>query len=93
MANARIRLTQPTLDAVTELGQKCGIEDADTVIRILIRKYGDDLISLLSPANPIRDRLSQPVPGVQHPGPTVQAFDPLPPTPEGNDLLALIASS
>ena len=62
MANARIRLTQQTIDAVTELGQRCGIEDVDTVIKLLIRKYGDNLIELLSPSNPIRDTLTLSVP-------------------------------
>jgi hypothetical protein len=72
MANPRIRLTQTTMDAVAELGQRCGIDDPDTVIKILIRKYGDDLIHLLAPSSPIRDSLSQPVPALQQP-------DPVPP--------------
>jgi|GEM_PF-1311596 len=62
MANARIRLTQQTINSVSELGQQCGIEDADTVIKLLIRKYGDSLINLLAPSNPIRDSLTVSVP-------------------------------
>jgi hypothetical protein len=74
MANPRIRLTQPTIEAVAELGQRCGIDDPDTVIKILIRKYGDDLIHLLAPSNPTRDSLSQSVPALQQ-------LDPVPPKP------------
>ncbi len=62
MANARIRLTQQTINSVSELGQQCGIEDADTVIKLLIRKYGDSLINLLAPSDPIRDSLTVSVP-------------------------------
>ena len=74
MANPRIRLTQPTIEAVAELGQRCGIDDPDTVIKILIRKYGDNLIHLLAPSSPIRDSLSQSVP-------VLQQLDPVPPKP------------
>jgi hypothetical protein len=59
MANARIRLAPQTIEAVTELGQKCGIDDADTVIKLLIRKYADNLIELLSPSNPNQDSVTQ----------------------------------
>jgi hypothetical protein len=69
MANARVRLSQQTIDAVSELGQQCGIDDHDTVIKLLIRKYGDQLASLLAPDNPNTVRLSQSVPTVATPDP------------------------
>jgi hypothetical protein len=69
MANARVRLSQQTIDAVSELGQLCGIDDHDTVIKLLIRKYGDQLASLLAPDNPNTVRLSQSVPTVATPDP------------------------
>ncbi|MCY7277716.1 MAG: hypothetical protein LH702_29255 [Phormidesmis sp. CAN_BIN44] len=59
MANPRIRLSPQTIDDVTELGQRCGIEDLDTVIKLLIRKYGDQLAELLSPVDPNRDTLTE----------------------------------
>ncbi|MCY7277258.1 MAG: hypothetical protein LH702_26890 [Phormidesmis sp. CAN_BIN44] len=62
MSNPRIRLSPQTIDAVTELGQRCGIEDLDTVIKLLIRKYGDQLAELLSPVDPNRDTLTLSVP-------------------------------
>jgi hypothetical protein len=71
MANARVRLSQQTIDAVSELGQLCGIDDHDTVIKLLIRKYGDQLAALLAPDNPNTVRLSQAVP-------TVAIIDPIP---------------
>ena len=64
MANARVRLSQQTIDAVSELGQQCGIDDHDTVIKLLIRKYGDQLASLLAPDNPNTVRLSHSVPTI-----------------------------
>ena len=70
MANARVRLSQQTIDAVSELGQLCGIDDHDTVIKLLIRKYGDQLASLLAPDNPNTVRLS-------HSVPTVATIDPI----------------
>lgn len=64
MANARVRLSQQTIDSIAELGQQCGIDDHDTVIKLLIRKYGDQLASLLAPDNPNTVRLSQSVPTI-----------------------------
>lgn len=58
MPSNRIRLSPQTLEAVTELAQKCGLDDIDSVIKILIRKYGDDLVQLLAPSNPNRDSLT-----------------------------------
>jgi hypothetical protein len=74
MANSRVRLSQQTIDAVSELGQLCGIDDHDTVIKLLIRKYGDQLASLLAPDNPNVVRLSQSVP-------TIAIPDPIPSSP------------
>ncbi len=62
MANQRIRLSPQTIDAVDNLGQRCGIEDLDTVIKLLIRKYGDQLAELLAPVDPNRDTLTLSVP-------------------------------
>ena len=62
MANTRIRLSPQTIDSVDRLGQQCGIEDQNTLIQLLIRKYGTQLVMLLSPADPIRDSVTQPVP-------------------------------
>jgi hypothetical protein len=82
MANQRVRLSQKTIDAVAELGDKCGIEDPETVIRLLIRKYGDDLTALLAPTDPKRDSVTQPVPNVprakdiEAPAPVVMALPP-----------------
>lgn len=70
MASTRVRLSQQTIDAVTELGQLCGIDDHDTVIKLLIRKYGDQLTALLAPDNPNLVRLS-------HSVPTVATIDPI----------------
>jgi len=58
MPSNRIRLSPQTLEAVTELAQKCGLDDIDSVIKILIRKYGDDLVQLLAPFNPNRDSVT-----------------------------------
>jgi hypothetical protein len=76
MANARVRLSQQTIDAVSELGQLCGIDDHDTVIKLLIRKYGDQLASLLAPDNPNTVRLSQSVPTVATPDPILASTVP-----------------
>ena len=62
MANTRIRLSPQTIDSVDRLGQQCGIEDQNTLIQLLIRKYGTQLVMLLSPADPIRDSMTQAVP-------------------------------
>jgi hypothetical protein len=59
MSNARVRLSQTTVDLLVNLGQQCGIEDHNTLISVLIRKYGDHLVHLLSPTDPNQDRLTQ----------------------------------
>jgi hypothetical protein len=59
MTNARVRLSQPTIDSLVNLGQQCGIDDPDTLIKLLIRKYGDQLTALLAPSDPIRDNVTQ----------------------------------
>jgi hypothetical protein len=61
MAKHQIRLAQTTIEAVTDLGQKCGIEDIDTLLSLLIRKYGHNLIALLAPFDPTCDKLLQSV--------------------------------
>jgi hypothetical protein len=83
MANPRIRLSPQTINAVTELGQKCGIDDSDTLIKLLIRKYGDQLAELLAPSDLSRVTLSQSVPrsavseAASTPSEAVQASTPL----------------
>lgn len=69
MANSRVRLTQQTIESVTALGDRCGIEDFDTVIKLLVRKYGDQLAALLAPNDPNPVNLSQPVPRIPTPDP------------------------
>ena len=71
MANTRIRLSPQTIDSVDRLGQQCGIEDQNTLIQLLIRKYGTQLVMLLSPADPIRDSVTQSVPMIAKSNPVV----------------------
>jgi hypothetical protein len=77
MPNARVRLSQQTIDAVSELGQLCGIDDHDTVIKLLIRKYGDQLASLLAPDSPNTVRLSQSVPTIATSDPILASTAPV----------------
>ena len=74
MANTRIRLSPQTIDSVDRLGQQCGIEDQNTLIQLLIRKYGTQLVMLLSPADPIRDSVTQPVPMIAKADPVVMGM-------------------
>jgi hypothetical protein len=62
MANTRIRLSPQTIDSVDRLGQQCGIEDQNTLIQLLIRKYGPQLVTLLSPTDPSCPELGHAVP-------------------------------
>jgi len=59
---------------VDRLGQQCGIEDQNTLIQLLIRKYGTQLVMLLSPADPIRDSMTQPVPMIAKADPVVMGM-------------------
>ena len=74
MANTRIRLSPQTIDSVDRLGQQCGIEDQNTLIQLLIRKYGTQLVMLLSPADPIRDSVTQSVPMIAKSVPVVMGL-------------------
>lgn len=62
MANTRIRLAPQTIEILDRLGQQCGITDPDTLIQLLIRKYGSQLVSLLAPTDPNWVSLTQAVP-------------------------------
>lgn len=93
MANARIRLSDQVIEQLDRLGQQCGIDDHNVLIKLLIRKYGADLIRLLSPdtskqdsvtsLDPKRDNVSQPA---------LKAVTAAP-TTETPDFAALIANA
>jgi hypothetical protein len=52
MPKVQIRLSPATLEAAAELGHRCGIADIDTLIALLVRKYGQNLANLLAPGDP-----------------------------------------
>ena len=93
MANARIRLNDQVIEQLDRLGQECGIDDHNVLIKLLIRKYGSDLARLLSPDTPTqdtvtsldpkRDSVSQPV---------LKAFTAVPHV-ESVDFASLIANA